>query len=133
MRRQSVLALVAVAIFVAMPVGAFGQVPLSVGAYVDSSATCGQASNSVLMWWNGRYFSMGRMSNVVPHPTRTRNRYIGSIVWIAENPPPPPERVMITILSGQSYKWKSAYGSSVLRFCPDRTLPEMWRGMTPRQ
>ena len=133
MRRQRVLALLAVATVTSAPTEAFGQVSLGVGAYVEASSTCGNASNSVLMWWNGRYFSQGRMSNVFPHATRNRQRFTGSIIAIAENPPPPPERVTITILSRQSYRWGSVYGSSTFRFCPDRALPGMWRGMTPRQ
>ena len=61
-------------------------------------------------------FSMGRMSNVVPHATRNPQRFTGSIIQIAENPPPPPERVTITILNDHTYNWKGAWGRVHLDF-----------------
>ena len=105
-------------------------VQLRPGAYVPSDTPCAQASNSVLMWWNGRYFSQGRMSNVFPKPTKNPRQFTSTFQSVAE--PDTPHKVTITISGPTEFTWKSEYGSSKSRYCSDKQLPVDWRHMTPR-
>lgn len=97
---------------------------LMIGAYVYFKTPCAQASNSSLQWWNGEYFSAGRMNNVVPvyvspgqYTSRTKNFETGQI-----------ETIKISVINSREY---SMYGARY-RYCPDSALPATWRNSTPK-
>lgn len=98
---------------------------LRVGAYVVAGTTCGQASNSTLVWWNGQSFSGGRQHPAYPELIG-QNRYIASTRGWEDNKV---YRVAINVKS------QTAYERDGVRFgyCSEASLPAMWRGSTPPQ
>ena len=103
-------------------------VPLQRGAYVNDESPCGTASNSVLMWYNGRFFSAGRMSHVIPRATKEQNVFTSTMIDAEGDTDP----VKVILLGRGHFLWSSKFGAQKKRFCSDAALPEMWRHMTPQ-
>ncbi|MBO9714250.1 hypothetical protein [Sphingomonas sp.] len=102
---------------------------LRVGAYVHEATPCGQASNATLMWYDGRYFSAGRLPNVAPRPAKG-----GGWTGSYRNPEDGTRETVSIVLRGPTrFTWRSRWGRFAYRFCPNPSLPGMWRGMTPRE
>ena len=97
---------------------------LQIGAYVLMGIPCRDASNSTLQWWNGRFFSAGRMSNLVPH-------YVSPGSYVAQSrsmEDGSTSTVRIHVINARKYR---IFADAVFRFCPDSTLSPTWRSSTP--
>lgn len=96
---------------------------LMVGAYIREGISCDQASNSSLMFWNGEFFSAGRMANQFPEfvsPGRFTATSRNFETWQQEV-------ASIQVFGEREYAiWGARY-----RFCPETDLPEAWRNSTP--
>lgn len=103
-------------------------VPLRHGAYVNRDVPCGVASNSTLMWFNGRFFSAGRMPNVMVSRAATKG---GSYVGYYQDETGQRVSQTYTVKGRNEFVLTTPFGKSVMRYCPDSTLPSIWRGRTP--
>jgi hypothetical protein len=99
---------------------------LQPGAYI-SGGTCGNASNSTLMWFNGEFFRAGRMSDIYPRPAGSPSTLAGTMIDSENNR----QQVTFSVLNPRQFVMRNSFGSSSYHFCPDWALPEMWRGQTP--
>jgi len=97
---------------------------LQTGAYVYNTTPCGSASNATLQWWNGQFFSAGRMTNQYPvysapgkFIARSQNFETGEL-----------ETVQFSVLNQREYMM----GSARYRHCTDASLPTSWRNSTPK-
>lgn len=98
---------------------------LLIGAYVRDGVACGQGSNSSLMFWNGQFFSAGRMTNQFPEYVSP-----GRFSATSENfETRQREVVSISVVGPREYTFSGARYS----FCPEADLPEWMRNSTPRQ
>lgn len=98
---------------------------LLIGAYVRDGVGCEQGSNSSLMFWNGQFFSAGRMTNQFPEYVSP-----GRFSATSENfETRQREVVSISVVGPREY----AFSGARYRFCPEAELPEWMRNSTPKQ
>ncbi len=96
---------------------------LRTGAYVEASITCSQGSNATLQWYNGEFFSAGRMNNVIPRLV-AKGIYTANVKNWEDGRS---EKVRIAVLSSTLYEMDGAR----FKFCPEQSLAPDWRNSTP--
>lgn len=88
------------------------------GAYVMRDTSCGQASDSTLMWWTGAHFAAGRSPDVTPRATGKRGQYRGSFGGTP---------FAINVKTPTSF----VFDGTAYSYCPPSALPADWRGYMP--
>jgi len=96
------------------------------GAYVHQSIRCNDASNSSLQWWNGQFFSAGRMNNLFP-VFAAPGKFTARTTSFEDGKP---ITFRIKVLDKRTFEYDSAQFR--YRHCPDPALPAMWRNSTPK-
>ena len=131
--RASLLGLAALMATAPASAAARSQMPaLRIGAYTDFGP-CDQAANASLMWWNGRFFSAGGISNVIPRPSG-RTTFVGEYTNLRDPSYTKKLRIKFVVRDRThfaAFMAISDWRRSNYRFCPDASLPSTWRGMTP--
>lgn len=96
------------------------------GAYVHYSIRCADASNSSLQWWNGQFFSAGRMNNLFP-VFAAPGKFTARTTSFEDGKP---ITFQIRVLDKRTFEYDSAQFR--YRYCPNSALPAMWRNSTPK-
>jgi hypothetical protein len=132
MRAWCIAVLASAAASATAPTVASSPVNLTPGAYVSAPNACRSAAQGSLTWFNGRFFSTSRMSNVVREPSRRVDAFRGSFYAHVDGGSGEPMPVTIKVNSATSFTWTSWWGTVRYRLCRDTALPAIWRGHVPR-